>query len=88
MKPNPELGIASPFSLISFSQRSSGQCFLCLLRKPIVFLHTYCLGKDVKESAEHSEGCQRGTFRPPNLTQVEVITYLAFVVFKILFHTR
>ena len=56
MKPSPELGIASPFLLISFSQRSSGQRFLCILRKPIVFLHIYCLGKDVKESTEHSKG--------------------------------
>lgn len=88
MKPSPELGITSPFLLISFSQRSSGQRFLCLLRKPIVFLHIYCLGKDVKESTKHSKGRQRGSFRPPNLTQVEVITYFVFVVFKMLFHTR
>lgn len=89
MKPSPELGIASPFfAYIFLPQRSSGQHFLCLLKKPIVFLHIYCLGKDVKESTEHSEGRQRGSFRPPNLTQVEVITYLVFVVFKMLFHTR
>lgn len=69
------------FLLISSPQRSSWAAFLCLLRKPIVF-HIYCLGKDVKKSTEHSERCQRGTLDPPNLTQVEVITYLVFVVFK------
>lgn len=88
MKPSPELGIASPFfAYIFLPQRSSGQHFLCLLKKPIVFLHIYCLGKHVKESTEHSEGRQRDSFRS-NLTQVEVITYLVFVVFKMLFHTK